>query len=36
MKLRRDISGADLVKILRGLGYEISRQTGSHIRLTTD
>ena len=35
MRLPRDISGADLVKALRILGYEISRQTGSHLRLTT-
>lgn len=35
MRLPRDISGADLVKALRVLGYEISRQTGSHLRLTT-
>lgn len=36
MRLPRDISGADLVKSLRVLGYEVTRQTGSHIRLTTD
>lgn len=36
MRLQRNVSGADLVKALRVLGYEISRQTGSHIRLTTD
>lgn len=35
MKLPRDISGIDLVKSLSRLGYEISHQTGSHIRLTT-
>jgi len=35
MKLQRNVSGADLVKALRVLGYVISRQTGSHIRLTT-
>ena len=35
MRLPRDISGAELVKALRILGYEISRQTGSHLRLTT-
>ncbi len=35
MKLRRNVSGEDLVKALRVLGNEISRQTGSHIRLTT-
>lgn len=35
MRLPRNVSGADLVKALKGLGYETSRQTGSHIRLTT-
>lgn len=36
MRLPRDISGADLVKSLRLLGYEVTRQTGSHLRLTTE
>lgn len=36
MKLPRDISGVSLARALRVFGYEISRQTGSHIRLTTD
>jgi predicted RNA binding protein YcfA (HicA-like mRNA interferase family) len=35
MKLPRDISGQTLVKALLKLGYEPTRQTGSHIRLTT-
>jgi len=35
MRLPRDLSGADLVKALRILGYEPTLQTGSHIRLTT-
>lgn len=35
MRLPRDISGVSLARALRVLGYEISRQTGSHIRLTT-
>ena len=35
MKLPRNCSGLELAKKLAGLGYEISRQTGSHIRLTT-
>ena len=35
MKLPRDISGKDLVKALAYLDYEVTRQTGSHIRLTT-
>jgi predicted RNA binding protein YcfA (HicA-like mRNA interferase family) len=36
MKLPRDLSGPDLAKALGRLGYRVSRQTGSHIRLTTD
>ncbi len=35
MKLPREISGADLAKLLKKYSYEITRQTGSHIRLTT-
>ncbi len=35
MKLPRDISGKDLIKALSSLDYEVTRQTGSHIRLTT-
>jgi predicted RNA binding protein YcfA (HicA-like mRNA interferase family) len=34
LKLPRDIEGIKLAAILHGLGYEITRQTGSHIRLT--
>jgi predicted RNA binding protein YcfA (HicA-like mRNA interferase family) len=36
MKLPRDVSGARLVKALASLGYRVSRQTGSHIRLTCE
>jgi predicted RNA binding protein YcfA (HicA-like mRNA interferase family) len=35
MKLPRDMSGVDLARALRKLGYEITRQSGSHLRLTT-
>ena len=35
MKLPRDIDGIKLAKGLAELGYHITRQTGSHIRLTT-
>jgi len=35
MRLPRDISGNDLIKALRSFGYSVTRQTGSHIRLTT-
>jgi predicted RNA binding protein YcfA (HicA-like mRNA interferase family) len=35
VRIPRDISGADLVKALERLGYRPTRQTGSHLRLTT-
>ena len=35
MKIPRDVSGQDLAKALRVLGYERTRQDGSHIRLST-
>jgi predicted RNA binding protein YcfA (HicA-like mRNA interferase family) len=35
MKLPRDLSGAELAKSLAVLGYRVTRQTGSHLRLTT-
>jgi predicted RNA binding protein YcfA (HicA-like mRNA interferase family) len=35
MRLPRDLSGDDLVRALRPLGYVVTRQTGSHMRLTT-
>ena len=35
MKMPRDLSGQELVKYLKPYGYIITRQTGSHIRLTT-
>lgn len=35
MKLPRDVSGPDLIKALRKLGYEMNRQKGSHMRVTT-
>ena len=31
----RDLSGNDLIKLLKVYGYEPTRQTGSHIRLIT-
>jgi len=36
MRLPRDIDGPHLAKALAVLGYEITRQKGSHIRLTTE
>ncbi len=35
MRLPRDLSGEDLAKALKVLGYHVTRQTGSHMRLTT-
>ena len=34
MKLPRGLTGAELVRNLQRLGYVVTRQTGSHIRLT--
>ena len=34
MKLPRDFSGSELAKSLAQLGYTVTRQTGSHMRLT--
>ncbi len=36
MRLPRDISGADLVRALQRVGYRVTRQTGSHIRLAKE
>ena len=35
MRLPRDLSGDDLAHALRVFGYRVTRQTGSHLRLTT-
>lgn len=36
MKIPRDLTGSELAVLLRRkLGYEITRQKGSHIRMTT-
>ncbi len=35
MKVPRDLSSNQLIRLLSNFGYEITRQTGSHIRLTT-
>jgi len=35
MRLPRDLSGSDLAYALRKLGYQVTRQSGSHLRLTT-
>jgi len=33
-KTPRDVSGKDLVKVLSKYGYEVMRQSGSHIRMS--
>lgn len=35
MRLPRDLSGEQLALLLRRYGYQTTRQTGSHMRLTT-
>jgi len=35
MRIPRDLGGEELARLLRRYGYEITRQTGSHLRLTT-
>ena len=34
MRIPRDLNGADLAKRVGQFGYTITRQSGSHIRLT--
>jgi predicted RNA binding protein YcfA (HicA-like mRNA interferase family) len=36
MRLPRDLSGEDLARALSVFGYAVTRQTGSHMRLTTE
>ncbi len=36
MKTPRSVSATGLIKKLKPLGYEVTRQSGSHIRLTTE
>ena len=36
MKMPRDITGQDFIKILKIYGYSITNQTGSHIKLTSE
>jgi predicted RNA binding protein YcfA (HicA-like mRNA interferase family) len=35
MRLPRDVSGAALAEQLESFGYSVTRQKGSHIRITT-
>jgi predicted RNA binding protein YcfA (HicA-like mRNA interferase family) len=36
LKFPRDLSGDQLTKLLRRYGYEVTRQTGSHMRVTSN
>ncbi len=36
MKIPRDLSADDLIKSLKKFGFIATRQTGSHIRLTSN
>ena len=36
MRLPRDLSGEDLARALSAFGYSVTRQSGSHMRLTTE
>jgi len=35
VRLPRDLTGAELVRRLAKLGYGVTRQSGSHMRLTS-
>ena len=35
LRIPRDLSGHDLCKILDKFGYSVTRQSGSHLRLTS-
>jgi predicted RNA binding protein YcfA (HicA-like mRNA interferase family) len=35
LRLPRDLSGEQFARLLRRYGYDITRQTGSHLRLTS-
>jgi predicted RNA binding protein YcfA (HicA-like mRNA interferase family) len=36
LKVPRDVGGTELCKLLGRYGYEATRQSGSHIRLTSN
>ena len=36
MRLPRDLGGEELAVLLNRHGYEVTRQSGSHLRLTTE
>jgi predicted RNA binding protein YcfA (HicA-like mRNA interferase family) len=35
MRLPRDVGGSELASLLSKYGYDVTRQTGSHLRLTS-
>jgi predicted RNA binding protein YcfA (HicA-like mRNA interferase family) len=35
VRLPRNLSGVELARLLHRYGYQITRQTGSHVRLTS-
>lgn len=35
MRIPRDLTGLELIKLLKPFGYVVTRQTGSHIRIQT-
>jgi predicted RNA binding protein YcfA (HicA-like mRNA interferase family) len=35
VRLPRDLSGRELARALRRYGYQVTREVGSHLRLTT-
>jgi predicted RNA binding protein YcfA (HicA-like mRNA interferase family) len=35
MRIPRNLSGGELIKLLKIYGYEVSNQRGSHIKITT-
>jgi predicted RNA binding protein YcfA (HicA-like mRNA interferase family) len=36
MRLPKELSGTELARLLKKYGYYATRQTGSHLRLTTE
>ncbi|MBC8387593.1 MAG: type II toxin-antitoxin system HicA family toxin [Actinobacteria bacterium] len=36
MKIPRDISSDNIIQLLKKYDYKVTRQTGSHIRLTSN
>lgn len=36
MRIPRELSGQELARLLREYGYDVTRQSGSHMRLTSN